>query len=261
MKKLLLLTLTTFLTFAFLGCDDLPGGNTDAREYESGGGGGGGSEDTNHFGTTKFSYRYFECAVGDTVCDGMYWYVINHKADFSMAAEDTLDFAFENGGLFLGGLSQGPVTAGMLTGLLKNDTLAVVTLSGTELQALFDFFNIRPQGDNLWPQFSSQVRTTIDYTASLTNPARTALTINGASLDPAKTYRVASGDFSIRAGGMGGRWLYPPLNTAYKAVPSRAVFVDVLVETTAKQYINAQPQPYTPVSDGRITVIGGTKPY
>jgi 2',3'-cyclic-nucleotide 2'-phosphodiesterase (5'-nucleotidase family) len=263
MKNRYVLLLAAFIAIACIACDDLPTNALTAAEALT--------EDQIRFGTFQYPMRYNETAVGDMVCDAMYWYVSTHQADFNIPEGAVLSYAFTNGGQFLGGLPIGPVASSQIDGLLKNDTLAVVRMTGAELLAMFEWFAASPQGAqgyNLWSQMSAQVHYKLDYTEDLSNPVRTELTISGEPIVPANTYYVCTGDFAIRAGGMGGRWLYPAMNEIYKADigkppgENRVSFVGVYVSTAVKLFIDAQPQPYTPQNNGdRIIVIGGTKPY
>jgi 2',3'-cyclic-nucleotide 2'-phosphodiesterase (5'-nucleotidase family) len=264
MRKIILLLSVTFVALAFFSCDDLytnaPSSNGELTEAQI------------RFGTFQYPMRYNETAVGDMVCDAMYWYVNNHKDQFPVLNGNDLSYAFTNGGQFLGGIPIGNVTSSQIDGLLKNDTLAVVKMSGAELLAMFEWFAASPQGAqgyNLWSQVSAQVHYKFDYADDLDNPVRSELTIKGEPIVAANTYYVCTGDFAIRAGGMGGRWLYPAMNANYKADigkpagENRVSFVGVYVETAVKQFIDAQAQPYMPQNNGeRIVIVGGgRKPY
>ncbi|MDR3343519.1 MAG: 5'-nucleotidase C-terminal domain-containing protein [Treponema sp.] len=234
MKKITLPLL--ILTLVFISCDDLPtGANTDS------------SNDTDEFGTNRYSNREMETALGDMISDAAVWYIENQ---IEASYKQNIDFACFNGGIFDGGLPKGPVTAAMIPGLIKSDTLAIVALPGSKVTELFTYFASLPQSDNGWSQVSKEARFTIDYTQGQSAGQLKGLTIKGEALDPDKTYYVCTSDILVQ--GKHGGHNYPVLTAA-----ENQVFTGVLVSEAITTYVSAQTQPFEPETDGRITIIGG----
>jgi 5'-nucleotidase/UDP-sugar diphosphatase len=187
--------------------------------------------------------RKIETSLGDMVCDANVWY-------FKNVYNQEIDFAFHNGGNIRADLPQGPITQeNILTVLPFDNYLYVISLKGSEVQTLFDFIATIPQGAGGFPQVSKEVRYTIDYTGATSGGAGkiTALTINGAPIDPEKTYRFSTNDYLL-GGGDGYTVLTQaqnPFNTS------------LLLSYVVTEYIKAQNGVITPATDGRITIVGG----
>jgi 5'-nucleotidase/UDP-sugar diphosphatase len=136
--------------------------------------------------------RYQETAIGNLIADFNVWY-------FRDLNKQGIDFAFHNGGNIRAGLPQGDITQEqILTVLPFENYLYLVSLKGSEIIELFNFIATIQQGAGGFPQFSSDVRYTIDYTGGagkITN-----LTIGGSPVDPNKTYRFCTNDYLLGGG-------------------------------------------------------------
>jgi len=180
--------------------------------------------------------RYGETAIGNMIADGIAWYARN-------ALNQTLDFAFVNGGNIRAELPAGDLTREhVLTALPFTNFLRVASLSGADLIELFEFIATIPRGNGGFPQFSREVRYTLDPTErSISN-----LTVGGAPIDPAGTYRFVTNDF-LFSGGDG----YVALARAVD--PFNA---STLMSCAVIGYIMARGT-ISPATDGRMVVIGG----
>ncbi|MDR0639873.1 MAG: 5'-nucleotidase C-terminal domain-containing protein [Spirochaetaceae bacterium] len=185
--------------------------------------------------------RYGETALGNMVTDANVWY-------FEKIYNQKLDFAFHNGGGIRAELPRGPVTQErVLTVLPFENYLFIASLKGSDILALFDFIATVPQGAGGFPQFSKEVRYTLDLSGG--EGKITGLTIGGAPVDPNKTYRFCTNDYMIK-GGDGYEALTKsedPFNTS------------LLLSYVVGEYVKAQGT-ITPATDGRMTVVGGVTP-
>jgi 5'-nucleotidase/UDP-sugar diphosphatase len=185
--------------------------------------------------------RYGETAIGNMVTDANVWY-------FEHVYRQKVDFALHNGGAIRAELPAGPVTQErILTVLPFENYLFIASLKGSDILALFDFIATIPQGAGGFPQFSQEVRYTLDLSGG--SGKITGLTIGGAPVDPGKTYRFCTNDYML-GGGDGYEALTrssDPFNTS------------LLLSYTIGEYFKAQGA-VTPVTDGRMTVIGGVTP-
>ena len=183
--------------------------------------------------------RYGETALGNMVSDAMAWYMRN-------ALNQDIDFAFVNGGNIRAELPGGELTREhILTALPFDNFLHVVSLTGAEIIELFEFIATIPQGSGGFPQFSREVR----YTLNVPERAITDLAIGGIPVDPGGTYRFVTNDFLL-AGGDG----YAVLTGA-----SEHFKTSMLVSCVVTRYIRAMGN-ISPSLDGRMTVVGGIAP-
>ncbi|MDR3146146.1 MAG: 5'-nucleotidase C-terminal domain-containing protein [Treponema sp.] len=189
--------------------------------------------------------RYQETALGDMICDANVWY-------FRNLYNQQIDFAFHNGGNIRAELPKGPLTQEqILTVLPFENYLFIVSLKGREIVELFNFIATIPQGAGGWPQVSREVRYTIDYSGGAeAGGALRDLTINGAPVDPERVYRFATNDYLL-GGGDG----YAVLTRSEEPFNTSLLLSYVVIE-----YIKAQEGTVSPVTDGRIRVIGGITP-
>jgi len=125
--------------------------------------------------------------------------------------------------------------------------LYIVSLYGSEIIELFNFIATIPQGNGGFPQFSQEVRFTLD----VPNRSVSNLTIGGAPVDPNRIYRFVTNDF-ILAGGDG----YTVLTRAHNPLNTSLLLSYVVIE-----YINSRDGIITPSTDGRMVVIGGVAPF
>ncbi|MDR1443788.1 MAG: 5'-nucleotidase C-terminal domain-containing protein [Treponema sp.] len=188
--------------------------------------------------------RYQETALGNLVTDANVWY-------FKTAFNQDIDFAFHNGGNIRAALPKGPITQeSVLTLLPFENYLFIASLKGSAIIELFDFIGAIPQGAGGFPQFSKEVRFTIDKTPGQDSGVVRDLTIGGAPVDPDRTYRFCTNDYLL-AGGDGYTVLTrseDPFNTS------------LLLSYVVIEYIKAQGGVISPSLDGRLTVTGGATP-
>jgi len=186
--------------------------------------------------------RYQETSVGNIVTDANAWY-------FKTISGMDVDFVMHNGGNIRAELPKGPITRERILTILPFDNyLYVVSMKGSDIIELFNFIATIPQGNGGFPQFSSGVRLTIDKTSG--SGVVKELTIGGKPVDPNRTYRLCTNDY-ILGGGDGYEVMKKasdPFNTS------------ILLSYVVTEYIKAQNDPVQPVTDGRLTVIGGVTP-
>ncbi|MCL2007268.1 MAG: 5'-nucleotidase C-terminal domain-containing protein [Treponema sp.] len=184
--------------------------------------------------------RFHETALGNMITDANVWY-------FREVANQQLDFAFHNGGNMRAELRAGPLTReDILTVLPFENYLYIVSLRGSELIELFNFIATIPQGAGGFPQFSSEVR----YTLDIPSQRITNLTVGGAPIDPNRIYRFCTNDFLL-SGGDG----YTVLTRATNPYDTSLLLSYVVIE-----YIASRGGTITPATDGRMTVVGGVVP-
>ena len=183
--------------------------------------------------------RYEETALGNMICDANTWY-------FRTVYNQNIDFAFHNGGNMRAELPAGPVTREqVLTILPFENYLYIVSLRGSELIELFNFIATVPQGAGGFPQFSKEVR----YTLDVPSQRISNITINGAPIDPNRTYRFCTNDYLL-GGGDG----YTVLTRSQDQFNTSLLLSYVVME-----YI-ASNRTIVPSTDGRMNVIGGVTP-
>ena len=160
-----------------------------------------------------------------------------------------IDFAFHNSGNIRSELSRGPISKEQIMTILPfENSLFIAGLKGSEIAELFDYIASIPLGSGGFPQFSKEVRLTIDKTAE--KGLVKDLTINGLPVDPEKTYRFCTNGYLL-GGGDG----YEVLKLVRESFDTSLTLNFVVIE-----YIKAHKGPVIPVTDGRLTVIGGIKP-
>ncbi|MCL2185687.1 MAG: 5'-nucleotidase C-terminal domain-containing protein [Treponema sp.] len=186
--------------------------------------------------------RYHETAIGNMICDANVWYLKN-------VSKQQVDFAFHNGGNIRAELPAGQITREQLLTVLPFDNyLNIVSMTGAKIIELFNFIATIPQGNGGFPQFSSDVRFTIDKTTS--GGVIRNLTIGGAAVDPNKIYRFCTNDYILK-GGDGYEVMLSatdPFNTS------------LLLSYVVIEYIRAQGGTISPATDGRLIIIGGVTP-
>jgi 5'-nucleotidase/UDP-sugar diphosphatase len=188
--------------------------------------------------------RYQETALGNLITDANVWY-------FQTVYNQQIDFAFHNGGNIRAELPQGPITQEQILTILPFENyLYIVSLRGSDIIELFNFIATVPQGSGGFPQFSKEVRYTIDKSAGQSSGVIKDLTIGGAPVDPGRVYRFCANDY-ILGGGDG----YEVMKKAANPFNTSLLLSYVVVE-----YIKAQNGAISPAVDGRLTVIGGVTP-
>jgi 5'-nucleotidase/UDP-sugar diphosphatase len=185
--------------------------------------------------------RYQETALGNLIDDATVWY-------FRTVYNQHIDFAFHNGGNMRTNLPKGPVTQEQILTILPFENyLYIVSLRGSEILELFQFIGTIPQGAGGFPQFSKEVRYTIDKTVG--QGVVKDLTIGGAPVDPNKIYRFCTNDYILGAGDG-----YVVMNKAQDPFNTSLLLSYVVCE-----YLKDQKN-ISPVLDGRLKVIGGATP-
>ena len=193
--------------------------------------------DTFYFGNRLT--RYQETSIGNAICDA-------NVAYFQLVANQELDFAFHNGGNIRAELPKGPVTMEQILTILPFENyLYIVSLKGSEILELFDFIATVPQGNGGFPQFSSDVR----YTLDVPNKKISNLSIRGAPVDPNRIYRFCTNDY-ILGGGDG----YTVMKKARDPFNTSLLLSFVVAESL--KYLGT----VSPYTDGRMNVTGGITP-
>jgi len=186
--------------------------------------------------------RYQETAIGNMISDANVWY-------FRNVSKQRVDFAFHNGGNIRAELAKGPITQEMLLTVLPFENyLHIVSMTGAQINELFSFIASIPQGNGGFPQFSSDVRYTVDKTGG--KGVIKDLTIGGQKVDPNKVYRFCTNDYILG----GGDGYAPMLNATDRFNTS------LLLSYVVTEYFRAQGGEISPVTDGRLTIIGGVTP-
>ena len=175
--------------------------------------------------------RKAETAIGDLVTDAM-------KA---LTAPQGVDFAINNGGGIRADLPAGDVTLkSVFTVLPFDNSVTVLKLKGTDIQALFDFIVTTP-GKGAFPQVSDGVSFTINL---VTNKCENVL-IGGKPIDPAKIYTIATNSY-MATGGDG----YVMFKNALSLYETSQFQRDALIT-----YVRKLGKPLVPELKGRITII------
>lgn len=178
--------------------------------------------------------RAMECAMGNLVADAM----LARTADQGVVA------VIQNGGGIRATIDSGEITMGeIITVLPFQNTLATFEASGADiLAALENGVSEMEDGAGRFPQVAG-----ITYTLDLNKEpfARVSdVTVAGAPVNEAATYLLATNNY-VRNGG-DGYAMFEDAAKAYDFGPGlERVVADYLIENG----------PYTPYTDGRITVI------
>ncbi|MFQ6549693.1 bifunctional metallophosphatase/5'-nucleotidase [Aestuariibius sp. 2305UL40-4] len=179
--------------------------------------------------------RAMECPMGNLVADAM----LDRVADQGVVA------AIQNGGGLRASIDAGEVTMGeVLTVLPFQNTLSTFEATGEDiLAALENGVGQVEDGAGRFPQVAGMT-----FTADLSQPAGSRVsdvTVAGEPLDPGATYLMVSNNY-VRNGG-DGYSMFEDAANAYDFGPDLA---DVTAEFLAAN------GPYTPYTDGRITITG-----
>lgn len=179
--------------------------------------------------------RARECAMGSLIADAM----------LERVADQGIQIAIQNGGGIRASIDAGPVTMGeVLTVLPFQNTLSTFQVSGeTMIAALENGASQWEEGAGRFPQVAG-----MSFTVDPSKPAGERVSdvmVAGAAIDPAATYGVVSNNY-VRNGG-DGYGMFVDAANVYDFGPDLA---DVLAE-----YLAAR-SPFTPYTDGRISVVG-----
>ena len=177
--------------------------------------------------------RAQECSMGNLIADAM----------LARVADQGIDVAIQNGGGIRASIDAGQVTMGdVLTVLPFQNTLSTFQVTGAVLvEALENGVSQVEEGAGRFPQVAGM---TFAFDASAPAGSRVSdVMIAGAAVDMEKVYGVVSNNY-VRNGGDG----YAMFKTATNPYDFGPDLADVTAEFLAA---NA---PYTPYTDGRITV-------
>lgn len=176
--------------------------------------------------------RKAETAIGDLVTDAMKF----------LTKAQGVDFAINNGGGIRADLPAGEVTKKSIYTVLPFDnSVTVLKLKGTDIQALFDFIVTTP-GKGAFPQVSDGVSYTINLT---TNKCEDVL-IGGKPIDPAKVYTIATNSY-MATGGDG----YAMFKNALSVYETSLFQRDALIA-----YVQSLGKDLVPEIKGRIKIVG-----
>ena len=178
--------------------------------------------------------RAVECQMGNLVADAM----------LDRVADQGVQIALANGGGLRASIDAGEVTMGeVLTVLPFQNTLSTFEISGaTLLEALENGVSEVEEGGGRFLQVAG-----LTFTATLSAEPGSRVSdvmVGGEPLDPEATYLAVSNNF-VRNGGDGFSMFLDAAN-AYDFGPDLA---DVTAEFLAEN------SPYTPYTDGRITIV------
>ena len=187
---------------------------------------------TQAFLNTDKAARKAETPLGDLVADAFKW----------TFRDQNPDFGFVCGGTIRTDLPAKDLTMKDVYAVLPFDnTMYLVTLKGSEVQAMFDYFVTIKQGNGAFPQVSDGVKFTLNYdTKKCEN-----ITINGKPIEAGKDYVIATDSYHA-TGGDG----YLMLKNASKAFDSSIWMRDTFVE-----YLKTL-KTITPAEGNRFTVVG-----
>lgn len=177
--------------------------------------------------------RAMECPMGNLVADAM----------LDRVKDQGIQIAIQNGGGLRASIDAGEVTMGeVLTVLPFQNTLSTFEVTGAQvLAALENGVSQVEEGAGRFPQVAG-MSFTVDLNAEPGSRISDVM-IGGAPIDPEATYGAVSNNY-VRNGG-DGYAMFRDARNAYDYGPDLAeVTADFLAETG----------PYTPYTDGRITV-------
>ncbi len=137
-----------------------------------------------------FLYRYArrkETPLGDLVADSMLWFTRRLG----------VDFAIQNGGGIRDNLEPGPITMRDIYDILPfENTVVVLSLTGKDIEAVFDRIGAVTRGRGAFPQVSEGLRFTINQQKKRCEN----ILIHGRPVDPARVYRVATNSYLANGG-------------------------------------------------------------
>ncbi len=196
------------------------------------------AESTADIDGSRETCRAMECPMGNLIAEAM----------LDRVADQGVTIAVQNGGGVRASIDTGPVTMGeVLTVLPFQNTLSTFEVTGeTIVAALENGVSQIEEGAGRFLQVAG-----LKYTVDAAQPAGSRISdvqvlIGGDAwgpIDPATTYKVVSNNY-VRGGGDGFAMFIDAAN-AYDFGPDLA---DVTAEYMARL------GPYTPMTDGRITV-------
>ena len=158
--------------------------------------------------------RKRETALGDIIADSMLWYTRNVGADF----------AIQNGGGIRADLPAGQITMKLVHEIIPFDnSVVMLTLKGSDVQALFDYIAADSIGKGAFPQVSEGVSFTINHAAGECHNIK----IKGKPIDPSRTYKVVTNSY-LAGGGDGYKMFLNAIDTYDSSVFQRDVLVEYI---------------------------------
>lgn len=190
-------------------------------------------ESTDEINGSRDMCRAEECPMGNLVADAM----------LDRVKDQGIEIAITNGGGLRASIDSGEVTMGeVLTVLPFQNTLSTFQVTGAVIkEALENGVSEMEEGGGRFPQVSG-ISFTVTPSAEVGSRISDVM-VGDAALDEAKTYGVVSNNF-VRNGGDGYK-MFISAKQAYDFGPDLA---DVAAEFIAAN------TPYTPATDGRITI-------
>jgi 2',3'-cyclic-nucleotide 2'-phosphodiesterase (5'-nucleotidase family) len=180
--------------------------------------------------------RERETELGDMVADSMAW----------TTKRLGVDFAIQNGGGIRAELTKGKITGEMIHEILPfDDTVVVLTMKGSDLQALFDHIAKVSRGSGAFPQISKGLQFTIE---GETGRCRDIL-IKGRPINSTGTYKIATNSY-LASGGNGYKIFLKDLQRYDTSISQR----DALI-----QYIQSLGGRIKPKRQGRIKISAHLK--
>lgn len=178
--------------------------------------------------------RKMETALGDIVTDSQEWFLENMDME--------IDFAFQNGGGIRATLGAGEIQKQTVYEVLPFDnSITLVTLSGADVIALFD-----KAATNIGAGAMAQVSSSVKVQFNAETQTVEELLIGGADVDPAKEYKIAVNSY-LASGGDGYAVFKNAKDFYDSSLMQRDAFIDYLIHLGGE---------ITPVTDGRITIVG-----
>ncbi len=160
--------------------------------------------------------RKNETAIGDLVADSMLWYT----NDFLGM---DVDLAIQNGGGIRTSISSGEIKKGTIYEVLPFDnSVVVVTMTGTQLQEVFDHIGTTV-GSGAYAQVAG-----VEYTIMTASKKVDDILINGEVLDPSREYKVATNSY-LASGGNDYKAFKTRINLYDSAVMQRDALIEYIV--------------------------------
>ncbi|MCO6048802.1 5'-nucleotidase C-terminal domain-containing protein [Mesorhizobium sp. RP14(2022)] len=187
--------------------------------------------------------RAQECAMGDLIADAM----------LDRTKGQGVTIALQNGGGVRASIDEGPITMGeVLTVLPFQNTLATFQLSGADLVSSLEAgVSAIDEGKGKFPQVAG-LRFKLDTSKPANSGRVSGVEVqengNWGPIDPAKTYTIATNNFT-RNGGDDYELFKNNARNAYDFGAS--------LEQVVADYLGAN-RPYEPRTDGRIQLVSQT---
>jgi 5'-nucleotidase/UDP-sugar diphosphatase len=185
------------------------------------------------FSNADKAARKTETPLGDIIADGFKWSLRDMNPDFGMVTGGTIRTDLPAKDLLL---------KDVYAVLPFDNTMYLVTLKGTDVQALFDYIATIKQGNGAFPQVSDGVSFTINYDKKTCEN----ILIGGKPIDPNKDYKIATDSYHA-TGGDG----YNVFKNSTRAYDSSVWMRDAFVA-----YLKSLNAPIAPVDAKRITIVG-----